>query len=93
MYQLKGWNEVAIVVLVEQKLACTVREYLDVIVALDDFDRIFLGQYLVDVVVQQRELFEYLVSNGFLYGTFQLGDAGHIVVFEPGSWRRKWFRL
>lgn len=66
MYQLKGWNEVAIVMFVEQKFASTVRENLDVIVAFDDFDRIFLGQYLVDVVVQQRELFEYLVSNGLL---------------------------
>ena len=38
VHQLQGWNEVAIVVLVEQKLAGTVRENLDMIMTLDDLD-------------------------------------------------------
>lgn len=56
--------------LVEQKFAGAVHENLDVVVALHDLHRILLGQYLVDVLVQQRELFEYLVSHGLLYGAF-----------------------
>lgn len=76
--QSQNWNELAVALFEKERLARRTRQQFNVILTLDNANVVLFRQYLINVILNERIVFDQLGSNRFYHRAFGLNDSAHV---------------